>query len=73
MKNPLNTLSALVLAAAALTVLPACKAVPKDAPEPAPAAAQAPAEQGYTWFAKKGQRRGGKACYSYCHTNYYRI
>ena len=62
MKNPLNTLSALALAAAALTVLPACKAVPKDAPapEPVPAAAEAPAEQGYTWFAKKGQRRGAK-------------
>ena len=62
MKTPLNILS-LALAAAALTVLPACKAVPKDssAPEPAPAVAEAPAEQGYTWFAKKGQRRGGKA------------
>ena len=61
MKNPLNILSALVLAAVALTVLPACKAVPKDAPEPEPASAQAPAEQGYKWFAKKGQRRGGRA------------
>lgn len=63
MKSPLNILSAIALAAVALTVLPACKAVPKDAPapEPAPAAAQAPAEQGYTWFAKKGERRGAKA------------
>ena len=63
MKKPLNILS-LVLAAAALTTLPACKAVPKDAPppapEPAPAAAEAPADQGYSWFAKKGQRRGEK-------------
>ena len=62
MKTPLNILS-LALAAAALTVLPACKAVPKDAPapEPAPVAAEAPAEQGYSWFAKKGERRGRKA------------
>ena len=62
MKNPLNTLSALALAAVALTVLPACKAVPKDAaaPEPEPAAAQAPAEKSYAWFAKKGHRRGEK-------------
>ncbi len=60
MKNPLNTLSALALAAVALTVLPACKAVPKDAPAPEPAAAQAPAEKSYTWFAKKGQRRDDK-------------
>ena len=65
MKNPLNILSAVVLTAAALTVLPACKAAPKNAPapepEPAPAAAQAPAEKSYAWFAKKGQRRGAKA------------
>ncbi len=62
MKNPLNIIPALALAAAALTVLPACKAVPKDAPasEPAPAVAEAPAENGYTWFAKKGQKRGAK-------------
>ena len=62
MKSPLNILS-LALVAAALTVLPACKAAPKDAPapEPAPAVAQAPAEKSYSWFAKKGQRRGGKA------------
>ena len=64
MKNPLNILSAVVFTAAALTVLPACKAAPKNAPapepEPAPAAAQAPAEKSYAWFAKKGQRRGGK-------------
>ena len=62
MKNPLNTLSALALAAVALTVLPACKAVPKDAPasEASPAVAEAPAEQGYSWFAKKGHRRGDK-------------
>ncbi len=64
MKNPLNILSAVVLAAAALTVLPACKAAPKNAPapepEPAPAAAQAPAEKSYAWFAKKGQQRSGK-------------
>ena len=62
MKKPLNILS-LALAAAALTALPACKAVPKDAPapEPAPVAAEAPAEQGYSWFAKKGERRGRKA------------
>ena len=46
MKNPLNLIPVLALAAAALTVLPACKAVPKDAPvsEPAPAVAEAPAE-----------------------------
>ncbi len=62
MKNPLNIIPALALAAAALTTLPACKAVPKDAPasEPAPAVSQAPAENGYTWFAKKGQSRGAK-------------
>ena len=62
MKNPLNLIPVLALAAAALTVLPACKAVPKDAPvsEPAPAVAEAPAEQGRHWFAKKGERRGGK-------------
>ena len=61
MKKPLNILS-LALTAAALAALPACKAVPKDAPAPAPApaVAEAPAEQGYTWFAKKGQRRGRK-------------
>ena len=61
MKKPLNILS-LALTAAALTALPACKAVPKDAPapEPAPAAAEAPAEQGYRWFAKKGQNRDRK-------------
>ena len=62
MKNPLNIIPALAIAAAALTTLPACKAVPKDAPasEPAPAVSQAPAENGYTWFAKKGQSRGAK-------------
>jgi 3D (Asp-Asp-Asp) domain-containing protein len=62
MKSPLNILSALALASAALTVLPACKAVPKDATpaEPTPAVAEAPAETSHTWFAKKGQRRGGK-------------
>ena len=62
MKKPLNILSLALAAAAALTVLPACKAVPKEAPapEPAPAVAEAPAEQGYKWFAKKGQRRGEK-------------
>ena len=61
MKSPLNILS-LALVAAALTVLPACKAAPKDAPapEPAPAVAQAPAEKSYSWFAKKGHRRGDK-------------
>ena len=61
MKKPLNILF-LALAAAALTTLPACKAVPKDAPasKPAPAVAEAPAEQGSRWFAKKGQRRGGQ-------------
>jgi hypothetical protein len=32
MKNPLNILSAVVLTAAALTVLPACQAAPKNAP-----------------------------------------
>ena len=52
MKSPLNILSALALASAALTVLPACKAVPKDA---------TPAETSHTWFAKKGQRRRAKA------------
>ena len=64
MKNPLNILSAVVLAAAALTVLPACKAAPKNAPapepEPAPAAAQSSSEKTYAWFAKKGQRRSEK-------------
>ena len=62
MKHPLNILP-LALAAAALTLLPACKAVPKDAPAPeaSPAVGEAPAEQGYSWFAKKGQRRGAKA------------
>ena len=63
MKSPLNILSALALASAALTVLPACKAVPKDAApaEPTPAVAEAPAETSHTWFAKKGQRRRAKA------------
>ena len=63
MKSPLNILSALALASAALTVLPACKAVPKDAApaEPPPAVAEAPAETSHTWFAKKGQRRRAKA------------
>lgn len=61
MKHPLNILPALV-AAAALTVLPACKAKPKSAPapEPAPQVAEAPAEKSYCWFAKKGQRRSEK-------------
>ena len=63
MKSPLNILSALALASAALTVIPACKAVPKDATpaEPTPAVSEAPAETSHTWFAKKGQRRGAKA------------
>ena len=62
MKHPLNILPALALAAAALTVLPACKAKPKSepAPEPAPQVAEAPAEKSYSWFAKKGLRRGEK-------------
>ena len=62
MKHPLNILPALAFAAAALTLLPACKAVPKDAsaPEPAPAVSEAPAQKSYSWFAKKGQRRGDK-------------
>ena len=62
MKHPLNILPALALAAAALTVLPACKAKPKSepAPEPAPQVAEAPTEKSYSWFAKKGQRRGEK-------------
>ena len=62
MKTPKNLLSALALAAAALTVLPACKAVPKDAPasEPAPAVAEASSESNNRWFVKKGQRRGEK-------------
>ena len=62
MKHPLNILPALALAAVALTVLPACKAKPKSepAPEPAPQVAEAPAEKSYSWFAKKGQRRGEK-------------
>ncbi len=62
MKHPLNILPALAFAAAALTVLPACKAKPKNepAPEPAPQVAEAPAEKTYNWFAKKGQRRGEK-------------
>ena len=53
----------LALAAAALTILPACKAVPKDAApaEPAPAATEARAEKSHAWFVKKGQRRSTKA------------
>jgi len=52
----------LAVVAAALTVLPACKATPKDgpAPESAPAVAEAPAEKSYSWFAKKGHRRGDR-------------
>ena len=63
MKSPKKILSALALASAALTVLPACKAVPKDATpaEPTPAVSEAPAETSHTWFAKKGQRRRAKA------------
>ena len=63
MKSPKKILSALALASAALTVLPACKAVPKDATpaEPTPAVAEASGEKSYTWFAKKGQRRRAKA------------
>ena len=62
MKSHKNIISALALAAAALTVLPACKAVPKDAKpsEPAPAVSEASAETSHTWFAKKGQRRRAK-------------
>ena len=62
MKHPLNVLQALAFVAVALTALPACKAVPKDAsaPEPAPAVSEPPAETGHKWFAKKGQRRGEK-------------
>lgn len=60
MKNITKIIPAIALAAAALTVLPACKAVPKEAtePEPAPAVAETAAENNYKWFAKKGQRRG---------------
>ena len=62
MKHPLNILPALALVAAALTVLPACKAKPKSepAPEPAPQVAEAQDEKSYSWFAKKGQHRGEK-------------
>lgn len=62
MKAPKNILSAIAVAIAAMTVLPACKAVPKEssAPESAPAATQVSDERGYTWFAKKGQRRAEK-------------
>ena len=58
----MKIIPALALAAAALTLLPACKAVPKDAApvEPAPAATEARAENSHTWFAKKGQRRAAK-------------
>ena len=63
MKSPKKILSALALATVALTVLPACKAVPQEAtpPEPAPAVAAAPAENSHAWFVKKGQRRHAKA------------
>lgn len=63
MKSPLKIFSVLALASAALTVLPACKAVPKDAApaEPAPAVTEASAENSHTWFVKKGQRRRVKA------------
>ena len=63
MKNPMNILSAMAVAVAALTVLPACKATSQTepAPEPAPQVASAQGESGYKWFAKKGQRRGAKA------------
>lgn len=59
MKASKNILPAIAVAVAAMTVLPACKAVPKEssAPEAAPVATEAPNEKGYTWFAKKGQRR----------------
>ena len=58
----MKIIPALALAAAALTVLPACKAVPNDAQpsEPATAASEAPAETSHKWFVKKGQRRGAK-------------
>ena len=63
MKNPMNILSALSIAVAALTVLPACKATSNNAPdaEPAKQVASAQEEGSYKWFAKKGQRRGAKA------------
>ena len=59
MKASKNILPAIAVAVAAMTVLPACKAVPKEssAPEAAPVTAEASNEKGYTWFAKKGQRR----------------
>jgi len=59
MNAPKNILSAIAVAVAAMTVLPACKAVPKEssAPAAAPVAAESSSESGYTWFAKKGQRR----------------
>ena len=64
MKNPMHILSAMAVAVAALTVLPACKATSKPAPatepEPATQVATAQNESGYKWFAKKGQRRGAK-------------
>lgn len=62
MKATKNTLAAIALSAAALTVLPACKAVPNEsaaAPEPAPAV-EAQTDGNYTWFVKKGQRRRAK-------------
>ncbi len=62
MKKIKTIIPAIALAASALTILPACKAVPKDgsATEPAPAVSNASSEKSYSWFAKKGQRRGAK-------------
>ncbi len=62
MKKITHIIPAIALAASVLTILPACKAVPKDASatEPAPAVSNASNEKTYSWFAKKGQRRGAK-------------
>lgn len=62
MNAPKNILSVIALAVAAMTVLPACKAVPNEpsAPEAVPVAEQSADASGYTWFAKKGQRRAAR-------------
>lgn len=59
----MKIIPSLALAAAALMVLPACKATPKGTTpaNPSPAVAEAPAENSHAWFVKKGQRRGTKA------------
>lgn len=58
MNAPKNIVPAIALAIAAVTLLPACKAVPQESStsEPAPAASDASGENGYSWFAKKGRQ-----------------